>query len=328
VYDHNAASWKSWNGTLGSLTAGKIGAYNGFFVQTLGASAKLEIPDSAKTYTAEEFLGKQVIKANPHYFSLEVSSESGLANKAWFQFSEGGEFGIDASDAFELGSLSSKYVSLASVVSDSFKLDTNNLPLTEETYDIPLELITTEAGTHVFTLKDISFPDSWMVELVDNEAGTSSTFEEDFIFTVEAGKTKNKQTQGLTSPPSLTSIFSASQIKAKETPNRFALRITTSTSVSNEPLIDLPETVELQQNYPNPFNPSTIIQFGVPNTSKVRLEVFDLLGRKVATLINNESRTAGRYNVQFDGSNLASGLYIYRLQVGRNIITKKMTLIK
>ncbi len=101
-----------------------------------------------------------------------------------------------------------------------------------------------------------------------------------------------------------------------------------SLATENERLADLPNQVELRQNYPNPFNPSTNIAFGLPESGKVTLEVFDMLGRKVATLLNKETKSAGRYSVQFDAGSLASGLYIYRLVAGSTVITKKLTLIK
>lgn len=97
--------------------------------------------------------------------------------------------------------------------------------------------------------------------------------------------------------------------------------------VSNETHEAIPGKVELQQNYPNPFNPSTSIEYSVPRTGLVTLQVFDISGRLIQTLIN-EQKSTGTYSVYFNASNLASGLYIYRLRVGSNIITKKMTLIK
>jgi hypothetical protein len=88
-----------------------------------------------------------------------------------------------------------------------------------------------------------------------------------------------------------------------------------------------PLTFGLEQNFPNPFNPSTIILFAIPQTEHVTLKVYDLLGREVATLVN-EARTAGNHEAFFDASNLASGVYIYRLTAGNFIATKKFTLIK
>ncbi len=84
---------------------------------------------------------------------------------------------------------------------------------------------------------------------------------------------------------------------------------------------------ELAQNYPNPFNPETTIFFALPESGIISLEVYDLLGKKVATLIDGH-KTAGRHSVQFDGSELASGMYIYRLSANGQQLTKRMLLIR
>ena len=83
----------------------------------------------------------------------------------------------------------------------------------------------------------------------------------------------------------------------------------------------------LEQNYPNPFNPSTMIRYQLPMNSEVRLKVFDILGKEVATLVN-KTQNAGRYEVRFDASSLSSGVYIYRLQAGEYTATHKMLMIK
>jgi hypothetical protein len=84
----------------------------------------------------------------------------------------------------------------------------------------------------------------------------------------------------------------------------------------------------LDQNYPNPFNPSTRIAFNLPNSSNVTLKVYDILGTEVAELISNEQKAAGKYEVNFDASSLASGTYIYRIQAGDFVQTRKMILLK
>jgi|GEM_PF-1182679 hypothetical protein len=86
-------------------------------------------------------------------------------------------------------------------------------------------------------------------------------------------------------------------------------------------------TFELNQNYPNPFNPSTSIKYSVPSTGKVVLKVYDILGKEVATLVN-EVKNAGAYNVTFDASKLASGMYIYSINAGQYTSAKKMMLLK
>ncbi|MCG8374239.1 MAG: 5'-nucleotidase C-terminal domain-containing protein, partial [Balneolales bacterium] len=89
----------------------------------------------------------------------------------------------------------------------------------------------------------------------------------------------------------------------------------------------LPTVFALQQNYPNPFNPSTNIQFDLPENANVNLTVFNMLGQKVMTLVDRRME-AGYHSVVFDARSLASGMYIYRIQAGSYISTKKMMLIK
>jgi hypothetical protein len=89
----------------------------------------------------------------------------------------------------------------------------------------------------------------------------------------------------------------------------------------------LPESFSLQQNYPNPFNPSTKITFTLVAPGMTTLAIYNLLGEKVATLINREM-TTGKYSIDFNASNLSSGVYFYRLESGNNVSTMKMMLLK
>jgi hypothetical protein len=90
---------------------------------------------------------------------------------------------------------------------------------------------------------------------------------------------------------------------------------------------EIPSEYVLRQNYPNPFNPSTTIKFELPRTSQVNLAVYDILGRQVSVLVN-EKRDAGVHEVRFDGSNLASGVYFYRIQAGDFVQTRKLLLLR
>jgi hypothetical protein len=89
----------------------------------------------------------------------------------------------------------------------------------------------------------------------------------------------------------------------------------------------VPESFSLSQNYPNPFNPSTVISYQLSVVSNVKLSVFDVLGKEVATLVN-EVQTAGNHQVTFDSHALSSGMYFYKLTAGSFTQVKKMTLTK
>ncbi|RPI13757.1 MAG: T9SS C-terminal target domain-containing protein [Ignavibacteriae bacterium] len=90
----------------------------------------------------------------------------------------------------------------------------------------------------------------------------------------------------------------------------------------------VPKGYELSQNYPNPFNPVTNITFSLPKTGIVKLAVYDVLGKETAVLINNEALGIGTYNVDFNASQLSSGIYLYRIEAGDYKETKKMILTK
>jgi hypothetical protein len=89
----------------------------------------------------------------------------------------------------------------------------------------------------------------------------------------------------------------------------------------------LPTVYSLNQNYPNPFNPATMINFSIPKEEFVTLNVYNSIGQKVATLVN-ESKSAGTYQVDFNAANLSSGIYLYKITAGNFIETKKMILMK
>ncbi|MCZ7609729.1 MAG: T9SS type A sorting domain-containing protein [Ignavibacterium sp.] len=88
-----------------------------------------------------------------------------------------------------------------------------------------------------------------------------------------------------------------------------------------------PKEFRFEQNFPNPFNPTTVISYQLPVISKITLKVYDILGSEVATLVNEEQE-AGYKEVKFDAINFASGMYVYRLQAGNYISTKKMMLLR
>ena len=99
----------------------------------------------------------------------------------------------------------------------------------------------------------------------------------------------------------------------------------TAIAFDENPMV--PCEFSLQQNYPNPFNPTTTIGYSIPAASNVRLSVFDILGKEVGTLVD-ENKSAGRHSAKFDASDLSNGIYFYRLDAGELTLTNKLTLLK
>lgn len=95
-----------------------------------------------------------------------------------------------------------------------------------------------------------------------------------------------------------------------------------------DPIVGTPLVYELKQNYPNPFNPVTNIIYSIPQPGKVNLTIYNILGQKVATLINNEAIKAGVHTLEFNAAHLATGMYFYRIEFQDKMLVKKMMLIK
>ena len=90
----------------------------------------------------------------------------------------------------------------------------------------------------------------------------------------------------------------------------------------------IPKYFKLHQNYPNPFNPTTKINYELPKNNQVTLVIYDILGQEIIRLVNNDFKQAGRYTVEFNGQNYASGVYFYRIEAGSFVVSKKMVLVK
>ena len=98
-------------------------------------------------------------------------------------------------------------------------------------------------------------------------------------------------------------------------------------SIEENTEISIPKTMKLHQNYPNPFNPTTVISYDLPKTQLVQINIYNMLGQKIANLVNNV-QSAGNYSINFDGSSLSSGIYFYQIQTDGFQQTRKMLLVK
>jgi tartrate-resistant acid phosphatase type 5 len=154
----------------------------------------------------------------------------------------------------------------------------------------------------------------------DIERATGNNAFNKIGFVAGSGNSNSPKNYSFTDQPAGGSIFS---YRLKQIDNDGAYKYSNTITVS----IEGEDKVQLMQNYPNPFNPSTEIKYTIPKSGFVTIKVYNLLGREVATLVNEE-KAAGNYSVTFNGANLSSGVYFYTMQEGDFLQTKKLVLLK
>jgi hypothetical protein len=255
---------------------------------------------------------------------LAVSSEFGRTKRTNIILTENAQVGKDDLDGFRLLPLSSSHLEFHTLLENGTELAINNLPANfTSRYFIPLHFDAYENGvpangSYKMVWGDFrGIPEDWILTLIDNETGEEinllDQLEYEFNHSTRAKIRRN-----------LDPLSPQAKLRAKaySMSTRFTLKISTEQIER-----DVPEQIFLNQNYPNPFNPSTTIEFGVHESANVTLEIFDILGRKIQTLVN-EVRNPGRYQVRFNANTLASGVYFYRLKANSEVFIKKMTFIK
>jgi hypothetical protein len=300
--------------------------------------------------------------------AIELRVQKGhLGQSAHIVFKEEARRGIDRTDAYYLQPLNDTYVSIYTMA-DGQKVSINSLPRRfNSIIEIPVHISGFEHGVSVngsYSLDLNSFsdiPELWSIELVDRNTGSRvfwKTSGDDILYTAMGDEIKlsrfmddsdGERYVSITSdavansPRALSNMNysfdfeydSEVRIQTPQPGQQIMMRSVPGTSQSrfmirihpNGEFPELPEKISLWQNYPNPFNPTTTIKFGLPQEERVTIEVYDVLGRRVATLAR-DSYPAGVHQVVFNARNYASGVYFVRMVAGKQIETRKMTLIK
>ena len=296
IWDPNANSgngaYKSYSNGVGDDIS-NIAANQAFWVRSSSLNPVLQSESSVQT--SEAHLLKE--KAKPVFLSVEVK-DSVFSDKLYIRFLQEGESNPEDVHVQKLAPLSESFLTISAVEA---KQNYSILALVDEEdeYRIPIQINSSSRGS--FQIKPTVHGD-----LVG------------FEFFIE------DELSGM-----LESVDSGDELEftPNSESNNFELVIRKRSSVTPIQDLELPTAFGLNQNYPNPFNPSTVISYQLPANSAVDLRVFDMLGREVATLISGQVE-AGYHQIQFNASHLASGMYIYRLQAGNQVFTKKLTLIK
>lgn len=311
----------TWNGTTGTLGSGRIAPFQGFWVKANATSPSLKVKLDAKT-TGGNFLRKETRSAEP---VIELEAQlNGLSKRTNIMFSDEGSRQRDSKDGLRLVPFSTNHVEFYSLLNDRTQLAINNQPLDfQNRIEIPLVVRAftdgnPESGTFIIRKNSMrNIPADWKILLLDHQTGATIDLTNENEYVVF--HSTNSKLIANKSPLSPDFKF---KVKENTASARFTLRITTEEIESR-----IPDDFYLEQNYPNPFNPSTTIQYGLVAPSRVKLEVFDVIGRKIQTLVNQE-QFEGNYSVTFDAGNLASGVYIYRITTNQGVRTKRLTLIK
>ncbi len=325
VWDYTTNQYKTWNGTTGDLGNGKISPFQGFWIKANGSSPSLIIQEEAKT-TGGNFVGKEVsspVHGHPH-FSISVSDDV-QKSSTHFMFSEDADLDKDPNDAFRLVPPPGigTYLDISSVGENGNRYSINSLP---RNFGIPIEVpifldsyengFSADKELH-FLFEDIeNIPDGWEIYLVDTKTGSEVNILENstYLFSFEGVHGKKVPNQKGKKPKVTT--------KASPDNQRFHLRIDPGSDGN-----DLPDEFELKQNYPNPFNPSTKIQFTLPLESEVSVEIFNVIGQKITTLVSGRLNS-GTHVYEWNASGQASGVYLLRLVTSDGVFIKKMTLLK
>jgi hypothetical protein len=324
-----------WNPTAGDgdgafeTPNGDIESFTGFFVEDSGEGGNVTIQEPGTS--PRPVAGDEPVSIA---LSLEGASDDGQTVTDYasqMRFIEGATNGWDLHDLSKLRGFNHSFAAVSFVGEKNSQpnlqvIDSRAREL-QEMIEVPVN-VTAEGFSGDFELSASleNIPDNWVVRLVDTETGEAVDAGSgllSFSYTAEAGDKAGSSLLPEGAGHALSRSFSKND-EAIEA--RFVLQ------VDPQPLsapigAELPQELTLSQNYPNPFNPSTQIGYELPESADVRLDVYNVQGQRVATLVNGR-QTAGAHSLSFDASNLASGVYVYRLQSGGNVITRTMTLIK
>lgn len=349
VWDPNAnggnGNFLTWNGTVGSLGSGLIAPFQGFWVKANAQNPQLKVSEDNKT-TNGIFRRKEQQKAPTPNFTLQLEGQKlrGIKQEAYVMFSDQAKRGRDPKDGYRMFPFGQNFLELYFKQHDGSQMSIQNLPEEfDHRYELPFDVggvIDGESYDGVLTLswpKIKALPSDWIITLTDNKTGKKINLRNQTFYTFNQEKEKAKATIAkrvndspsdpivLLDPASQPQPLAKSKSSAKtiHDKTRFTLTITTQKIESNTP-----DKFLVKQNYPNPFGDKTTIKFGLPNKNRVTVEIFDILGRRVRTLASDEVYPAGFHEIPWNPSQLASGVYLYRVRTQDKAITKKLTFIK
>lgn len=330
VWDPENRTYRTWNSAtnIGTLGSGLIPPFQAFWVKANAQNPVLAVDEEAKALGGT-FVGKQ---RPPAYPKIELALDhNGQSGSIFFTFTEGALVGKDPSDAYLLEPPPgiTDYMQFYTVAGEKQRFVINALP---RRFGIPIEIpisagiyrnghkVTDEVDLTFKTIQNI--PPGWKLSLVDRLTGRTIAATPGTEVTFQTAGTIHAPQKGAGASPVPAGEY---KILADASPReaRFMLKIQPGADGTG-----LPRQVGLRQNYPNPASGPTTIRFTLPIQDKVTLTVYDILGRPVDTIIDNQSFIAGQHPVTWNATHLASGTYIYVLKTSDHLISRKLTIIR
>lgn len=334
VYDSRASEpgYRVWNALTDSGDSeldGMIAPFQAFFINNSGNGAELVVPASAQIFNeTSNFLNR-----TPGNLAAALGLRAELEGFERERNMQVVFSGMESAHGLALAPMDAiSYVDFAAIGSTGDLHRMHNVAATEGSVSIPLALRNMvfsetgwfeESGEFNISWNGLdNFPQDWAFSITDTETGSVYNLRdtEGFSVSIDVVQTNSEQ-------PSVTWSLAPSASTASVSDARFILNVVTGSPVNVGDDTEIAGAFSLDQNYPNPFNPTTTIRYTLNQSSDVRLDVFNLMGQRVATLTDGFQQS-GTHTISFDASNLASGVYLYRLQAGTQIQTRKMTLIK
>lgn len=332
IWDPAANAFTTLKADLNTPGTEKIAPYQGFFIRLMNSTPPTNVTftEDIRTSGSPTFFKETVGEEDQQRIVLNLSGK-GLESDIKVHFHEEAEVGVDIHDSFRLKPLISHFIDLFSLHEDEhinkFVLPTD----LSDSVQLPLRVASTDSGSFELRGRVQNLPADVEAEVVDLQTDEVMSLSEkaEASMNVELEVTEDRQNKSAQSQANNVALPLDSDNES-EGQKRFELRISPNTAIDvKDPVGELPREIMLNQNFPNPFNPATTIRFTLPESQRISLVVYNMMGQQVAELLSNEVQSAGSHSVRFDAGGLSSGVYFYRLQSGSGkSITRKLTLMK
>lgn len=309
IWDSNKGEDGEYRILSADETEDSISPFQGFWVKTTESNQQLHFTRDAST-TESEFY-----KSAEEQSKLEISFNGNVdISSSTLYFSENGQHKLHSGDAYRLAPLTDIY-SQTFFKKQETELAIANYPLQlKDKLTVPLHIQSTQTADGFLTIETDHLPNGFQIIIEDVINNDFYSLEDEIPIHLghQSAKTRSRN-----------SGFQKS-VTTKE--KVFLVHITPKENTQQKPS-DIPEKVSLAQNYPNPFNPSTVINYSIPESQHVRIELYDMLGRRVSTLVN-EVISAGNHQVELNANHLSSGVYLYKMDTADSVLTRRLTLTK